>query len=105
MDDSAAPLLAEYLTIEERLADPSVHSDLSVFRRLTKRYAALSPTVAAYRSWLAASEDHAAARELALEDEGFAAEVRVGGVQHFGFPAAPLGVAQVHAGYIASKER
>ncbi len=75
MDDSAAPLLAEYLTIEERLADPSIHSDPSVFRKLTKRYAALSPTVAAYRSWQTASEDHAAARELALEDEGFAAEV------------------------------
>ncbi len=75
MDDSAAPLLAEYLTIEERLADPSVHSDPSVFRKLTKRYAALSPTVSAYRLWQVASQDHAAARELALEDEGFAAEV------------------------------
>ncbi len=75
MDASAAPLVAEFLAIEERLADPSVHADPAVFRKLTKRYAALSPTVAAYRAWQAASEDHAAARELALEDEGFAAEV------------------------------
>ncbi len=75
MDDSAAPLVAEYLAIEGRLADPSVHADPAVFRKLTKRYAALSPTVAAYRAWQAASQDHAAARELALEDEGFAAEV------------------------------
>ncbi|MGB3828202.1 MAG: peptide chain release factor 1 [Ornithinimicrobium sp.] len=75
MDESAAPLLAEYLAIEERLADPSVHADPAVFRKLTKRYAALSPTVAAYRAWQAANDDHTAARELALEDEGFAAEV------------------------------
>ncbi|MGB3256460.1 MAG: peptide chain release factor 1 [Ornithinimicrobium sp.] len=75
MDESAAPLVAEYLEIEGRLADPSIHSDPAVFRKLTKRYAALSPTVAAYRSWLSSSQDHAAARELALEDEGFAAEV------------------------------
>ncbi|MGB3761692.1 MAG: peptide chain release factor 1 [Ornithinimicrobium sp.] len=75
MDESAAPLVAEYLEIEARLADPSIHADPAVFRKLTKRYAALSPTVAAYRSWLSASQDLAAARELALEDEGFAAEV------------------------------
>ncbi len=75
MDESAAPLLAEFLTIEERLADPTVHANPATFRKLTKRYAALSPTVAAYRAWQVASQDHAAARELALEDEGFAAEV------------------------------
>ncbi|CAN5429475.1 peptide chain release factor 1 [soil metagenome] len=46
-----------------------------MFRRLTKRYAALAPTVAAYREWQAAGEDLAAAQELAAEDEGFAAEV------------------------------
>jgi peptide chain release factor 1 len=75
MDDSAAPMLAEFLSIEERLADPSVHSDPAAYRRLTKRYAALSPTVAAYREWMAATDDLAAARELAADDAGFAAEV------------------------------
>lgn len=75
MDESAGPLLAEFSSIEERLADPSVHSDPSVFRRLTKRYAALSPTVAAYREWQAASEDLGAARELAAEDRSFEAEL------------------------------
>ncbi|MGB7449835.1 MAG: peptide chain release factor 1 [Ornithinimicrobium sp.] len=75
MDDSAAPMLAEFLSIEERLADPSVHADPAAYRRLTKRYAALSPTVAAYREWLAAGDDLAAARELGADDAGFAAEV------------------------------
>ncbi|MGB3185407.1 MAG: peptide chain release factor 1 [Ornithinimicrobium sp.] len=75
MDDSAAPLLAEFSSIEERLADPSVHSDPAVFRRLTKRYAALSPTIAAYREWQSATDDVAAAEELAEEDASFAPEV------------------------------
>jgi peptide chain release factor 1 len=44
-------------------------------RQLNKRYAALAPTVAAYHAWHAAQDDLAAARELAREDEGFAAEV------------------------------
>jgi len=75
MDDSAAPLLAEFLDIEQRLADPAVHADPAAYRRLTKRYAALSPTVAAYRHWLSANEDLVTARELAEDDAGFAAEV------------------------------
>lgn len=68
-------MFAEFGSIEERLADPSVHSDPAVFRKLTKRYAALAPTIAAYREWQTAAEDLGAARELAAEDESFAAEV------------------------------
>ncbi len=75
MDDSAAPLMAEFLSIEERLADPSVHADPAAFRKLTKRYSALSPTIAAYRRWQATTDDLGAARELVGEDAGFAAEV------------------------------
>jgi len=75
MDDSAAPLLAEFLSIEQQLADPAVHADPAAYRRLTKRYAALSPTVAAYRSWMSASDDLTAGRELAADDAGFADEL------------------------------
>ena len=44
-------------------------------RRLGRRYAELGRVVAAYRAWQSASADLADARELAAEDEDFAAEV------------------------------
>jgi peptide chain release factor 1 len=44
-------------------------------RTLNKRYASLGPTVAAYRAVESAEGDLTAARELAAEDESFAAEV------------------------------
>ncbi|HSP59445.1 MAG TPA: peptide chain release factor 1 [Ornithinimicrobium sp.] len=72
---SALPLLAEHTEIEQRLADPAVHGDPAALRRLNKRYAALAPTVAAYRAWESAADDLGAARELAADDPGFAAEV------------------------------
>jgi peptide chain release factor 1 len=52
-----------------------VFGDQDKVRQLNKRYAALAPTVAAYHAWHTAQDDLAAARELAKEDEGFAAEV------------------------------
>ena len=72
---SALPLLAEHAEIEERLADPAVHGDPTALRRLNKRYAALSPTVAAYRAWERASDDLGTARELAADDASFAEEI------------------------------
>ena len=75
MLDSVSAILEEYTDLERRLADPAVHSDQDVVRTLNKRYAALAPTVAAARAWLAAGDDLEAARELGAEDEAFAAEV------------------------------
>ncbi len=75
MEESAAAALAELDDLERRLADPGVHADPAVYRRLTKRYAALSPTVHAYREWQRVQDDLATARELAEQDESFAAEV------------------------------
>ena len=72
---SALPLVAKHAEIEQQLADPAVHGDPATLRRLNKRYAALAPTVAAYRAWERASEDLATARELAADDAGFAEEV------------------------------
>lgn len=73
--DGAKVLVDEYADLERQLADPAVHSDQARVRTLNKRYAALGPTVAAYRTLVEAQGDLAAARELATEDESFAAEV------------------------------
>ena len=75
MLESAAALVQEHADLERQLADPEVFADQDRVRKLNKRYAALAPTVAAYHAWHAATDDLAAARELAKEDEGFAAEV------------------------------
>ena len=73
--DSGRAVLEEYTDLEQRLADPEVFGDQTLVRTLNKRYAALAPTVAAYRALETAEGDIAAARELAPEDESFAAEV------------------------------
>ncbi|GAA1177478.1 peptide chain release factor 1 [Ornithinimicrobium humiphilum] len=72
---SARPLLDEHAEIERQLADPAVHADPTALKRLNKRYAALSPTVAAYRAWERATDDLEAARELAADDPSFAEEI------------------------------
>ncbi|WP_122260974.1 peptide chain release factor 1 [Ornithinimicrobium cerasi] len=72
---SALPLVAEHADIEAALADPAVHADPTALRRLNKRYAALAPTVAAYRAWERAADDLATARELGADDPGLAEEV------------------------------
>jgi len=68
-------LLAEYDQLEAAMADPSIHSDQGKARQLGKRYAALGPIIAGYRAWKSAEDDLAAGREMALEDEAFAAEI------------------------------
>ncbi len=75
MLESAATLVQEYADLEAQLADPAVHSDQDHVRTLNKRYAALAPTVAAYHAWHAATDDVAAAHELAHEDQAFAEEL------------------------------
>ncbi len=75
MFDSVEPLLEEHRAVQEELSDPAVHADPVRARRVNRRYAELSKIVAAYEQWNAAGEDLEAARELAREDEAFAAEV------------------------------
>ncbi|WP_026415857.1 peptide chain release factor 1 [Actinomadura oligospora] len=67
-------LISEYTDIEGRLADPSVHADQALARKLGKRYAQLRPIVETYRELGATEDDLAAARELAGEDPAFATE-------------------------------
>ena len=75
MFESCAELEAEYVDLEQQLADPGVHADQALARRLGKRYAELRAVVGAYREWTALTQDIAAATELAAEDDSFAAEL------------------------------
>lgn len=75
MFESAAALVAEHALLEARLADPEVAGDPDRLREVNQRYATLTPVVTAYRAWVAAGEDVAAAEELAAEDAAFAAEI------------------------------
>jgi peptide chain release factor 1 len=75
MFESCVELVDEYTDVEQQLANPDVHGDQAAARQLGRRYAQLRPVVAAYREWLAASEDLAAAREFVVDDPSFADEV------------------------------
>jgi peptide chain release factor 1 len=75
MFESCVELVDEYTDVEQQLANPDVHGDQAAARQLGRRYAQLRPVVAAYREWLAASEDLAAAREFVVDDPSFTDEV------------------------------
>ncbi|ROQ41295.1 peptide chain release factor 1 [Frondihabitans sp. PhB188] len=75
MFESVAVLLAEHEDLQHQLSDPAVHADAARAKKINRRYAELSRIVAAHTAWLQAGEDLDAARELAREDEAFAAEV------------------------------
>jgi peptide chain release factor 1 len=68
-------LLAEYAELGTRLADPSVHADQDVARKLGKRYAELGPIAETYREYQAVGEDMSTAEELATEDPAFGEEI------------------------------
>jgi len=69
-------LIDEYRDLESRLADPNVHNDPAVSRKLGRRYSELTPIVAALNEKEQISADIGAAKELAHEDASFLAEVR-----------------------------
>ena len=69
-------LLDEHAELEQRLADPAVHTDQALARRIGRRYAELGPIVQTARQLEQVRDDLAAARELATEDEAFAEEAR-----------------------------
>ena len=75
MFEAIDELLAEHAELEQRLADPQVHADQALARKLGKRYAELTPIAEAYRSYQSNAEDIEAARELAREDPAFADEI------------------------------
>ena len=75
MIEAPAEMLAEHARIELELADPEVHSDQNVARKLGKRYAELTPVVETHKALQTLAGDLAAARELAAEDDSFRAEI------------------------------
>ena len=74
MFENVSGLIDEHRELEQRMSDPGLHADPAAARRVGRRYAELSPIVSAYRSWQQLGEDLGAARELAEEDDAFAAE-------------------------------
>ncbi|WP_144206222.1 peptide chain release factor 1 [Mycobacterium tilburgii] len=68
-------LLAEHAELEQRLADPELHSNPDEARKASRRFARLAPIVATHRKLEAARDDLATARELAADDDSFADEV------------------------------
>jgi peptide chain release factor 1 len=72
--EAAEAMLAEQADLERRLADPDVHSDQVLARRLNQRYAELTPVVRTYREWQQTLDNLQAARELSAEDQSFADE-------------------------------
>jgi peptide chain release factor 1 len=69
-----ADLAAEHAQLEKDLADPSIHGDQDRARKLSRRYGALTPIVAAYDEWQQVRADEATARELSAEDASFEIE-------------------------------
>jgi peptide chain release factor 1 len=67
-------LLAEHAELERRLADPAVHADRTLARKLGRRHAELTPIARTATELRSARADLVAARELVHEDPAFAAE-------------------------------
>jgi len=72
--DRVSALLAEYADVDQRLADPAIHTDQVAARRVGRRFAELSPIAKTATELNQARANLAAARELAGEDADFAAE-------------------------------
>jgi peptide chain release factor 1 len=75
MLDSVQPLLAEHASLQEQLSDAAVHQNPAVAKKLNRRYAEVSAIVSAYHQVVELNDDLAATKELAKEDETFAAEL------------------------------
>ncbi|MCK1797487.1 peptide chain release factor 1 [Streptomyces sp. XM4193] len=76
MFEAVEELIGEHVDLEKQLADPAIHADQGTARRLNKRYAELTPIIAAYRDWKQNEDDIATARELAADDPDFFAEIK-----------------------------
>jgi peptide chain release factor 1 len=74
MFEAVDGLVDEHARLEVQLAEPGLHADLSLAKRLNQRYAELSAILRAYRDWQHLVEDIQAAKELAAEDPTFAEE-------------------------------
>ncbi len=92
MFEAVETLVTEHAELEQRMADPAVHSDPAVAKKVGQRYAELTAVVKTYREWQQSLEDVEAARELEMADEVATLETahpRAGGTV-----AAPVGAAR-----------
>jgi len=69
-------ILREHAELEFQLADPTVHADQDVARRLGRRYAELAQVVEAHRQLAEVEGDLGAATELSAEDSDWATEAQ-----------------------------
>ena len=74
MFEAVDGLVAEHAELEQRLAEPGLHSDQRLAKSLNQRYAELTAIVRTYREWQQLGDDIGAAKELGAEDPAFAAE-------------------------------
>src|SRR4029077_2548993 len=75
MFEAVESLLGEHAELERRLALPETHADARTAKTLNQRYAELTAIITTWREWQRLGGDLAAARELVVEDPGFADEV------------------------------
>ena len=75
MWDSIDQLIAEHGELQDKLADPAVHQNPGMARKLNRRYLELDRIVSNHKKVLALHEDLEATKELAKEDPGFADEI------------------------------
>jgi len=73
--DSLAGLRAEHASLQEQLSDSAVHQNPALAKKINRRYAALSAIMLADELVSGLTDDLAAAKELAKEDDSFAAEL------------------------------
>ena len=76
MFEAVEELIGEHADLEKQLADPAIHADQGQARRLSKRYAELTPIITTYREWKQTGDDIATARELAADDPDFFGEIK-----------------------------
>jgi peptide chain release factor 1 len=74
MFEAVEGLVAEHAELEHRLAEPGLHADQALAKKLNQRYAELTSVLRAYRDWQQLGDDLGAARELGAEDASFAEE-------------------------------
>lgn len=74
MFERCEELLVENSDLEKQLADPSLHSDAKLARKVGRRHAELRPIIETYTQWKSLNDDLAAAKELSEVDPAFAEE-------------------------------
>jgi peptide chain release factor 1 len=74
MFEAVEGLVVEHAELEQRLAEPGLHADQALAKKLNQRYAELTSVLRAYRDWQQLGDDLGAARELGAEDASFAEE-------------------------------